>query len=126
VHEWFVHPFFALNADGRATVMLTAGTTLAENPGYAIDGRRLTFKRAFQGKDDGHFDQLLLPPDTPFAAEVGHPRLKGLRFATSFVPIRTAIWANGNTLSLEPFLALNLAPGETKQWSLTYEFGEPV
>jgi hypothetical protein len=33
------------------------------------------------------------------------------------------LWANGNTLSLEPFLALSLAPGESREWTLAYDFG---
>ena len=52
-----------------------------------------------------------------------HPRLEWVRFATDFAPFKTVLWANGNTLSFEPFLALDLAPGESREWTLTYEFG---
>lgn len=126
VHEWFVHPFFALGKDGRAEALLPRGTSLPPNPGYVIEANRLSFKRGFEGKFDGHLDYLQLPPHTAFSAELNHPRLAHVRFTSSFVPIRTVIWANGNTLSLEPYLTLDLAPGETKEWSLTYEFGEPL
>jgi hypothetical protein len=121
--EWFAHPFFALR-EGRAQVTFPVGTTLTPNSGYELDGRELTFRRAFQGEHDGHLDHLTLPADQPFAATISHPQLQYVSFATDFVPFKCVIWANGNTLSLEPFLALHLAPGESRRWSLTYEFGE--
>jgi hypothetical protein len=123
VLEWFAHPFFALQADGRQTVTLPAGTQLAENPGYLLTGDTLTLRRAFVGVDDGHLEHITLPPGQPIAATLAHPRLTAVRFATDFVPFKCVLWANGNTLSLEPFLALSLAPGESREWTLTYDFG---
>ena len=121
--EWFAHPFFALRGDGKQRVVLPEGTALAENPGYLLAGPTLTFRRAFVGLDDGHLDHLLLPPDRPLVATVAHPQLTGVRFATDFAPGKCVIWANGHTLSLEPFLILDLAPGESREWTLTYDFG---
>ncbi len=123
VLEWFAHPFFALQADGRQRLTLPEGTHLSGNPGYLLTGRDLTFQRAFLGEKDGHLEHLGLPAGRPFAASLAHPRLTGLRFATDFAPFKCVLWANGNTLSLEPFLALNLAPGESREWTLTYDFG---
>lgn len=123
VLEWFAHPFFALQADGLQRLTLPAGTQLPENPGYVLTGRELTFRRAFVGENDGHLEHLTLPAGRPFAASLAHPKLTGLRFATDFVPFKCVLWANGRTLSLEPFLALNLAPGESREWTLTYDFG---
>ncbi len=122
VLEWFAHPFFALR-DGRATVTLPAGTTLPDNPGYALTGRELTFRRPFAGEFDGHLDHLGLPPEQPLDAVVSYPSGDYVKFSTDFAPFKCVIWANGNTLSLEPFLRLDLAPGETRRWSLTYDFG---
>jgi hypothetical protein len=123
VLEWFAHPFFALQADGRQHLTLPAGTQLAENPGYLLTGENLTLRRTFVGVDDGHLEHLQLPAGQPFAATLAHPRLAAVRFATDFVPFKCVLWANGNTLSLEPFLALSLAPGESREWTLTYDFG---
>src|SRR5690606_6006781 len=100
------------------------GTQLAENPGYALTNRTLTFRRALVGLNDGHLDHLELPANRPLAATLAHPRIADIRFAVDFVASKCVIWANGNTLSLEPFLALNLAPGESREWTLTYDFGE--
>jgi hypothetical protein len=123
VLEWFAHPFFALEESGMLRVTLPEGTTLPDNPGFRIDGRELTFRRAFDGIDDGHLDHLALPSGTPLVAGLTHPRLAWVRFATSFAPFKCVVWANGNTFSLEPFLGLDLAPGESREWTLTYEFG---
>jgi hypothetical protein len=123
VLEWFAHPFFALGTDGMLRAQLPEGTALPENPGFRIEGRELTFRRAFIGIDGGHLDQLSLPEGAPLVAQLSHPRLEWMRFATSFAPFKCVVWANGNTLSLEPFLALDLAPGESREWELIYEFG---
>ena len=48
------------------------------------------------------------------------------KFSTSFVPSHCVLWANGNTVSLEPFRQLALSPGETQEWSLAYEFGAVI
>jgi hypothetical protein len=123
VLEWFAHPFFALQSDGLQHINLPDGTLLPENPGYILTGRELTLRRAFVGLHGGHLEHLGLPAGQFFAATLAHPRLTRVRFATDFVPFKCVLWANGNTLSLEPFLALNLAPGEAREWTLTYDFG---
>ncbi len=124
--EWFAHPFFALQTDGKLRVTLAKDISLADNPGYVLAGGELTLRRAFVGVDDGHLVHLGLPAGQPFTATLSHPRLHDVRFATDFVPFKCVLWANGNTLSLEPFLALNLAPGESRAWTLTYDFGPSV
>ncbi|HTO02489.1 MAG TPA: hypothetical protein VL069_02250 [Opitutus sp.] len=123
VFEWFAHPYFALGADGLLRAILPAGTQLSENPGYLLQGQELTLRRAFVGEFDGHLEQLVLPAGHNFSATLSHPRLSGIRFATDFPPFKCVLWANGNTLSLEPFLALHLAPAESREWNLTYDFG---
>ena len=121
--EWFAHPFFALQDDSLLRIALPEGTALPENPGFLLEGRTLTLRRAFTGLHDGHIEHLALPPGAPLVAELSHPRLEWVRFTTDFAPFKCVLWANGNTLSLEPFLALDLAPGESREWTLTYEFG---
>lgn len=123
--QWFAHPYFALKSDGLLDVILPEGTTLPTNPGFVLDGRHLTLRRAFDGKDDGDLEHLALPAGAPLTAELSHPRISGVRFSTDFAPFKCVLWANGNTLSLEPFLALDIAPGDSMEWVLTYEFGAP-
>ena len=122
--EWFAHPFFALEGDGKLTSTLSPGTGLAENPGYTLVNGQLTLKRAFVGLHDGCLVHLDLPAGKPFQVSLTHPKLASVRFATDFAPFKCVLWANGNTLSYEPYLALDLAPGESREWTLTYDFGQ--
>jgi hypothetical protein len=120
--EWFAHPFFALESSGVLTATLAPGVGLPDNPGYALAGRQLTFKRPFVGVDDGCLVHLALPAGRTFAVALTHPKLKSVGFTADLVPFKCVLWANGNTLSFEPFLALDLAPGETREWTLKYDF----
>jgi hypothetical protein len=124
--EWFAHPFFALQADGKLKATLAKDVHLADNPGYVLANGELTLKRAFVGVDDGHLVQLGLPAGKPFEVTVSHPKLASVRFATDFAPFKCVLWANGNTLSFEPFLALDLAPGESREWTASYDFGKAL
>jgi hypothetical protein len=124
--EWFAHPFFALQSDGLQRLTLPEGTQMAENQGYLLTGRELTLHRAFVGLHGGHLEHLTLPAGRPLTVQLTHPRLADVRFATDFVPFKCVLWANGNTLSFEPFLALDLAPGESREWTLTYDFGKAL
>jgi len=83
--EWFAHPFFALEADGKLTSTLPKETSLAENPGYTLTNSRLTLKRAFLGLHDGCLVHLDLPAGKPFEVSLTHPKLTSVRFATDFV-----------------------------------------
>jgi hypothetical protein len=121
--EWFAHPFFAL-VDSMARVELPADTLLPENPGFSLTGRALTQKRRFVRQDDGHMDRgLRLAPGQPLIATLPHPALTHIGFETSFAPDSCVIWGNDRTFSIEPYLTLDLAPGETRRWELCYRFG---
>lgn len=124
--EWFAHPFFALQPDGKLKATLAKDVGLADNPGYVLAGGELTLKRAYVGVDDGHLVHLELPAGKPFAVTVSHPKLASVRFVTDFAPFKCVLWANGNTLSFEPFLALDLAPGESREWMVRYDFGKAL
>ncbi|RXK56220.1 hypothetical protein ESB00_10205 [Oleiharenicola lentus] len=123
--EWFAHPFFALQSDGLLRAKLAPDVSLEDNPGYLLCDGALTLHCAFVGVHDGHLVHLGLPANQPFAVTLSHPKLTAVRFATDFAPLKCVLWANGNTLSFEPFLALVLAPGESRTWTLTYDFGPP-
>lgn len=135
--EWFAHPFWPLTQQ-RARLALPAGTTLPDNPGFAVapDGT-LTFQRPFVAPDDSQFALLALPsplrpapssflPSSPSPAALSlsldHPTLRRVTFSTSFAPSECPVWANAHTVSVEPYLALRLAPGETHRWHLRHGF----
>lgn len=120
--HWFAHPFFALT-DRLLTCALPRSYAIAENPGYALDaGHRLTFKRRFLHKDDGHFEQLRVGAE-PLRVRLSHPRLAWVDFSTDFTPDLCPVWGNSNTWSIEPYITSELAAGATRTWTLRYEFG---
>lgn len=120
--QWFAHPFWPLTGN-RARIALPAGTTVPDNPGFALaaDGT-LTFKRPFVHEDDNQFALLTLPPGRPLTLTLDHPRLARVRFETSFAPDECPVWANAHTISVEPYLTLRLVPGETRHWHVTHGF----
>jgi hypothetical protein len=120
--QWFAHPFWPLR-DGEARVRLPAGTCLAENPGFAVDANgTLAFRRPFRTADDQQFALLELPPARPLTLSLEHPQLPRVEFGASFAPDECPVWANARTLSVEPYLTLDLAPGETRNWELRHAF----
>ncbi|MEN9811937.1 MAG: hypothetical protein RL479_623 [Verrucomicrobiota bacterium] len=120
--QWFAHPFWPLR-DGEARVRLPAGTRLAENPGFAVDADgTLAFRRPFRTADDQQFTLLELPPARPLTLTLDHPQLPRVEFGASFAPDECPVWANARTLSVEPYLTLDLAPGETRHWELRHAF----
>ncbi|MBI5770049.1 MAG: hypothetical protein HZA93_19895 [Verrucomicrobia bacterium] len=120
--QWFPHPFWALT-EQRAQIKLPAGTTVPDNGVFTIaaDGS-LTFKRPFGPKPDNQFALLTLPPKTPLALSLNHPKLKRVTFEASYVPFDCPIWGNGHTISVEPYLGLTIPPGETRLWFAKHGF----
>ncbi len=120
--EWFAHPFFPLRG-GVIAAKLPAGTALAPNPGFTLDGRTLGQVRRFMHAEDGHMDRLALPAGEPLRVRLAHPAITHVDFETSFAPSACIVWGNDRTFSIEPYLALDLAPGASRTWSLRYRFG---
>ncbi len=126
--EWFAHPFWPLTK-GSARIALPAGTTLPANPGFTVapDGT-LAFQRPFLTPDDSQFALLSLPslstlPSTPsLSLSLDHPTISRVDFSTSFAPTECPVWANARTVSVEPYLALHLGPGESRAWQVLHAF----
>ena len=122
VLQWFAHPFWALT-NHQAQVQFPVGTTIADNPGFAVDAAgKLGFKRPFLAESDGQLSFLTLPSGGELTVSLDHPTLKRVTFTTSFVPDECPFWANSHTVSVEPYLKLHLAPGETRRWHVSYGF----
>jgi hypothetical protein len=123
--HWFAHPFLPIPPSAD---VVRWGTPFAggveDNPGFESTGERLRLRRRFTGKDDGHFERLVLATAAPLLARIEHADTGGVEMTTSFVPDEVYVWANGNTFSLEPYLLTTLAPGDARSWWVSYRFGE--
>lgn len=51
-----------------------------------------------------------------------HQSKVGIREYSDFEPIRIAVWGASHVISAEVFIAVELKPGENKNWTRTYEF----
>ncbi|GAB5561416.1 MAG: hypothetical protein SynsKO_30630 [Synoicihabitans sp.] len=123
--EWFAHPFFALGPQGDFAVRLPASARIPADSGFTLAAGVLRGARRYIGKDDGAFALLENVASSPLQANVAHPALDGgIAFTTDFPLSECPIWMNGFTFSIEPYQTLELAPGEHREWTLTYQFGE--
>jgi hypothetical protein len=121
--EWFAHPFFALGENGDIAVELPATASVAPESGFVMEANTLRGARRYIGKDDGAFTLPDGMVEQPLDVRISHPALEnGIRFTTDFHPSECPIWMNGFTFSIEPYQRLSLAPGESREWQLTYKF----
>jgi hypothetical protein len=119
--QWFAHPFWPL-VRGRAEVTLPAGASVTDNPGFEVTDGMLRFRRPFVTDSDQQFAVLQLPADRELSVAVNHPKLTRVRFTSSFFPSECPVWANARTISVEPYLSLNLARGESRTWHVRHIF----
>lgn len=121
--EWFAHPFFPVDLDAAAKVELPEGTTLAPTPGFRAEGSLIALVRRFRDQHDGQFALLQLPSGAPFRARITHQPSGEVRVSGDFAPSECPLWANAFTVSVEPYQRVHLEPGETRTWTLVYQFG---
>jgi len=124
--EWFSHPFFDCT-QGRIRARLPREIRMADNPGFALDAAgELTLKRRFLGTHDDHMEVVPWPRDVKCVFSVDHPRLAGIENELEGAePFECVIWGNGNTFSIEPYVRLNLLPGETRPLAMRHTFLAP-
>jgi hypothetical protein len=123
VLEWFAHPFFEYT-DGGMCACLPREVGMAENPGFVMSDGMLRLKRRFCGVSDGHMEVVPWPGGVKCVFTVDHPRLSGIKNELMGVePFECVIWGNGNTFSIEPYVRLELAPGQTRIFSMRHAFG---
>ena len=120
--QWFSHPFFAPGNDGHAEAELPSCVGMRENTGFALSNSVLRARRRFDGEKDGHFQQLEIGKACRLVASVRGQGGGDVRFTCDFEIDELYAWANGNTFSLEPYLKTELTPGESRSWSVHYEF----
>lgn len=119
--HWYAHPFLPPTIDGAPAVRVTGCTGASGHRAYPVDGTSLSLDPAAGWDDNGHFAWLDLASDITLNALVRTPTgATGMR--CSHALSRMPIWTNQRTLSLEPYIETELAPGATRAWSVQYDF----
>jgi hypothetical protein len=125
----YCHNFVCFDGEhvGRdVSLELPFAPVLSQVRGSALstEGRRITLVRD-PGPDEEFFG--LVSGFSGRAAEnqvlVRSPRAS-LRITGDSPMARLQVWGNGRTICPEPFVALDLAPGETAAWTIRYDFLE--
>ena len=108
---------------GPTAGSVAASACPADAAGYSAVPAGLAMDRTASFDADGHFAWLDLEPDARLDATLTHPRLPGIRVQGDFAVEMMPVWANCNTLSIEPYLRREVQPTTTTSWSLRYTFG---
>lgn len=127
------HNFFNVDGDtiGPNYSVEFAAPVAADKPGdrfeelVKLDGRRLTFTAPLK-KGSAHALLTGLPAVDEYRFTLAHAPSK-LRLnvhGTGAKLTKVNFWAIGSCACPEPFVALDVAPGESKQWAVEYEFGK--
>ncbi len=127
------HNFFNVDADpiGPNYALEFPTPVKVEKPGdrfgelARVAGNRVTFIGVL---DKGSAQALLtgLPAadDTRFTLSHAPSKLKLNVRGTGAKLTKLNLWAVGGCVCPEPFVALDVAPGQTKTWAVEYEFGK--
>ncbi len=97
-----------------------------EHPLLRVTAQELTFQKALE---KGNSAYLTLQGYGPTAADYdvrveNRKTRAGVRIRGDQPLAKLAFWTNPANLSPEPFIALNIEPGQEKTWTITYDFYE--
>ena len=118
--RWFPHPFYP-QPPGDELCRFNVPVSMPDNPGYVFAPSGFIARRNFpDGR--GYFQPLEMDAHAPLVVIQKHPVI-GLTTGTcSYVPTWMPIWGNANTFSWEPYLERTVAPGQTAEWWIDYDF----
>ena len=118
--RWFPHPFYP-QPEGDELCRFNLPVSMPDNPGYVQAPSGFIARRNFPN-GRGYFQPLEMDVHAPLAIVQKHP-VTGLAAGTcSYVPTWLPIWGNANTFSWEPYLERTVAPGQTAEWWIDYDF----
>jgi len=120
--RWFPHPFFPLTADGLLC-RFSLPFSLAENPGYALDGDGFIRRKAGHDWVKGWYQPVTIEKNGQrFSAIQKHPGVGQVAVEADFHPGFLPIWGNDRTFSFEPYVEREFHPGQGAAWHITYNF----
>lgn len=120
--EWYAHPFFSL-CENQTGVAFDHGVGLESPDGFLVEDARIAADPTQPQHAEGYFSWMQWSKGTPLDARVDHPTLGKVQMTMDQGIDRMPIWANCNTLSIEPYLYRRLDPGSTFETTIVYAFG---
>jgi hypothetical protein len=118
--RWFPHPFYPQPATDELC-RFSAPVSLPDNPGYVVAPSGFIARRSFPD-GLGFYQPLEMDARAPLAVLQKHPVVGLVAGLCSYVPTYVPIWGNANTFSWEPYLERTVAPGQTAEWWIDYDF----
>jgi hypothetical protein len=119
--SWFPHPFFP-QPDGDELCRLNIRVGVRDNDGYAMRSNGFISRRDWPWDTD-HYLALDHDAFEPLEIIQRHSALENtIRGRFSYAPRFFPIWGNLNTFSWEPYFENSIAPGQTMEWWMSYEF----
>lgn len=118
--SWFPHPFFP-HPEGDELCRLNIPFRIADNPGYDLSSGGFIRRRDWPWTTD-YYLALDHEGQSPLSVLQRHPKLGLIGGTFSYVPRFFPIWGNPNTFSWEPYFEQTVAPGQSVEWSMAYDF----
>lgn len=120
--RWFPHPFFPHLPQGQdELIKLSTPTTFPTNNAYEVAANGF-IRRQNWPWSDGHYQALDHRASSNLVLIQRHPLLGQMTATCSYVPDFFPIWGNPQTFSWEPFLERTVAPGQSHDWQIDYDF----
>ncbi len=118
--RWFPHPFYPHAGD--ELIKLNTGASFGESAGYELRPNGWIARKNWPWAGGGHYQALNHNATAPLVIQQRHPLLGMVSATCSYVPDFFPIWGNGNTFSWEPFYERMIAPGQSLEWFIDYDF----
>jgi len=122
--RWFPHPFFPqMPAGTDELIKLNFPVGFSAGDAYRVADNGFITRRGWPWTDkDGCFQGLDHNAQTNLAVIQRHPQLGQVTATCSYAPDFFPIWGNPFTFSWEPYLERTVAPGQTLDWRIDYDF----
>jgi hypothetical protein len=120
------HNFITLNpgqADMKVTLPYAPGA-LAATTRLKADGNTITWPQALEERQSGY--NIFEEKPHPYDFTVTDNRTGASVHAQADVPsTQYRLWSIKTVMSVEPYAAINVAPGAEQRWTYTYTYGAP-
>ncbi len=118
--RWFPHPFYPHAGD--ELIKLNIDVNFGESAGYALQPSGWITRKNWPWPRPGHYLPLDHNATERLVIQQRHPLLGMVSATCSYTPDFFPIWGNDKTFSWEPFLERMIAPGQSLEWFIDYDF----